>query len=82
VKPHLCALEGTKSTKGLWTILRGRVGGPYLIYLNQLILHAALSQKMREEQVFSGGTHFIFDRVRGKALQVLYVPANSGRVAT
>ncbi len=27
-------------------------GGPNLIYLNQLILHAALNQKMRGEQVF------------------------------
>jgi hypothetical protein len=54
--------------------------GPNLIYLNQLILHAALNQKMRGERVFFYEELVFFDRVRGKALQVPYIPANRGGV--
>jgi hypothetical protein len=84
VKPHLCASEGPTSPKGLWAILQGRVGRPNLIYLNLLILHAALNQKRRGERAFFHKELILFlDRVRGKALQVPYVvPANSGGIAT
>ncbi len=82
MKPHVCALEGPTSPKGLWAILQGRVGGPNLIYLNQLILHPALNQKMRGELVFFYKELIFLDCVRGKALQVPYVPANSSGVAT
>jgi hypothetical protein len=54
--------------------------GPNLIYLNQLILHAALNQKMKGEQVLFYKELIFFDRVRGKALQVPYTPANSGEL--
>ncbi len=66
MEPHLCALEGPTSPKGLWAIFRGRVGGPNLIYLKQL-LHAALNQKMGGERVFLiQGTHLFLDRMRAR----------------
>jgi hypothetical protein len=58
------------------------VDGPNLIYLNQLILHAALNQKMRGEQVFFYKELIFLDRVHGKAIQVPYLTANSSGVAT
>ncbi len=83
MEPRLCASEGPTSPNGLWAILQGRVGRPNLIYLNQLILHAALNQKMRGELViFYEELIFFFDCVHGKALQVPYVPANSDGIAT
>ncbi len=58
-----------------------REGGQAKLKLSKLlILHAALNQKMRRERVFLQGTHFL-DCVHGKALQVPYVPANSGGIA-
>jgi hypothetical protein len=76
VKPHLCALEGPTSPKGLVGHSRSKLNLSKSID----IPCSAQPENERRASVFQG-TH-ILDCVRGKAFEVPYVPANSGGVAT
>ncbi len=53
--------------------------GPSLIYLNQLILHAVLDQKMRGEQVFFYEEHTFFYCVHAVSLLFNLEAARQGR---
>ncbi len=78
----LCLVRAHKSQRTVDHSLRG--GGWAKLNLSKSVdtAHSAQPENERRASVFLQGTHFFLDCMRGKALQVPYVPANSGGIAT